>query len=124
MTPCGVCSAIAWAWGTEWVTGMNSTSNGPIIRRSPSRTVTSSVLAEQPGLLDPVAGQPEGQRRTEDREAQFAQQVVEATDVVFVTVGGDAADDAIGVLAQLGEVGQDEVDAVHVGVGEHQPDSR
>ena len=26
-TPCGVCTAMAWAWGTLWVTGMNSTSN-------------------------------------------------------------------------------------------------
>ena len=29
--------------------------------------------------------------------------------------------DAVGVLAQVGEVGQHEVDAVHVGTGEHQP---
>ena len=27
----------------------------------------------------------------------------------------------VGVLAQIGEVGQDEVDAVQVGAGEHQP---
>ncbi len=48
MTPCGVCTAMAWAWGTEWVTGMNSTSNGPIIRRSPSATVISSVRPSSP----------------------------------------------------------------------------
>ena len=30
--------AVAKAWGTEWVTGMNSTSQGPMRRRSPSRT--------------------------------------------------------------------------------------
>ena len=29
-------------------------------------------------------------------------------------------DDAVGVLAQPGEVGQHEVDAEHVGIGEHQ----
>ena len=38
MIPCGVWKAVAKAWGTEWVTGMNSTSQGPIRRRSPSRT--------------------------------------------------------------------------------------
>ncbi len=38
MTPWGVWNAVAKAWGTEWVTGMNSTSHGPIRRRSPSRT--------------------------------------------------------------------------------------
>ena len=38
MIPCGVWKAVAKAWGTEWVTGMNSTSHGPMRRRSPSRT--------------------------------------------------------------------------------------
>ena len=35
-------------------------------------------------------------------------------------MGGDAAHDPIGVVAQVGEVRQHEVDAVHVGVGEHE----
>ena len=39
-TPCGVCKATAKVWGIECVTGMNSTSNGPIRRRSPSLTLT------------------------------------------------------------------------------------
>ena len=38
MTPWGVWKAVAKAWGTEWVTGMNSTSQGPMRRRSPSFT--------------------------------------------------------------------------------------
>ena len=37
-TPWGVWKAVAKALGTEWVTGMNSTSHGPIRRRSPSTT--------------------------------------------------------------------------------------
>ena len=41
--------------------------------------------------------------------------------VVLVAVRDDAALDAVGVVAEVGEVGQDEVDAEHVGVGEHQP---
>ena len=41
--------------------------------------------------------------------------------MVLVAVGEDDALDAVGVLAQVGEVGEDEVDAGHVGVGEHQP---
>ena len=69
ITPCGVWKAMACAWGTEWVTGMNSTSNGPILRRSPSSTAISSVLPEQAGLLDAVAGQAERERRAVDREA-------------------------------------------------------
>ena len=40
-TPCGVWNAVAKALGTECVTGMNSTSHGPIRRRSPSTTGTN-----------------------------------------------------------------------------------
>jgi hypothetical protein len=47
---------------------------------------------------------------------------VQGTDVIFVTVGGHDSFDAIGVFAQPREVGQNEVDAVHVRVWEHQPD--
>ena len=48
ITPCGVWNAVAKPCGTEWVTGMNSTSNGPILRRSPSRTATRSVRSSRP----------------------------------------------------------------------------
>ena len=47
-TPCGVWNAVAKPCGTEWVTGMNSTSNGPIWRRSPSVTAMRSVLPSSP----------------------------------------------------------------------------
>ena len=46
--PTGVRHAIAKACGTEWVTGMNSTSNDPIRRRSPSATVLSLVRPSRP----------------------------------------------------------------------------
>ena len=48
ITPCGVWNAVANPWGTECVTGMNSTSNGPILRRSPSDTGMRSVLPSSP----------------------------------------------------------------------------
>ena len=76
---------------------MNSTSNGPIIRRSPSLDDDQLGPPEQARLLDAVAGQAERDGRPEDREAQLAQQVVQRADVVLVAVGGDAADDPIGV---------------------------
>lgn len=60
-------------------------------------------------------------RRAVDGEAELAQQVLEGAHVIFMPVSGNHGNDAIGVLAQVREVGQDEVDAVHVGVGEHQP---
>ena len=41
--------------------------------------------------------------------------------VVFVGVREEDRLDPIRVLAQVGEVGQDQIDAGHVGVGEHDP---
>ena len=76
---------------------------------------------EQSALLDAVAGEPEGDRGAEDREADLAQQERDAADVVLVPVRRDQRFDALGVLAQVGEVGKDEIDAVQVGAGEHQP---
>jgi hypothetical protein len=115
--------AIACAWGTECVTGMNSTSNGPILRRSPSATDDELGLAQQPGLFDAIASQAEGDGRSEDGKAQLAQQVVQRTDVILVAVRGDDALDAVGVLAQPREIGQHEIDAVHVGSGNISPQS-
>ena len=48
IVPCGVWNAVANPWGTEWVTGMNSTWHGPMRRRSPSRTGISSVRSSRP----------------------------------------------------------------------------
>jgi hypothetical protein len=48
MVPWGVWKAVAKPWGTEWVTGMNSTSHGPMRRRSPSDTGISSVRSSSP----------------------------------------------------------------------------
>ena len=121
MTPWPVCTATAWAWGTLWVTGMNSMSNGPMVTRSPSSTGAQLGAPEQAGLLDAVAGEPERQRRAVDRHGDLAQQVLQRPDVVLVAVRGDDGDDPRSVLAQVREVGQHEVDAVHVRVGEHQP---
>jgi hypothetical protein len=48
MVPWGVWKAVANPLGTEWVTGMNSQSNGPIWRRSPSCTSMSCVRSRRP----------------------------------------------------------------------------
>ena len=121
MIPCGVWKAVAKAWGTEWVTGMNSTSHGPIRRRSPSRTGMNSARSAMPGLVDPVAGQGQGQLGAVDGDREVPQQVGQAAGVVLVAVGQDDPVDPVGVLPQVGEVGQDQVDAGHVRVREHDP---
>ena len=76
---------------------------------------------EQPALLDAALGEPEGQRRSVDRERELAEQVRQRPDVVLVAVGENAALDAVGVLPQEREVREDEVDAGHRLLGEHQP---
>ncbi len=48
IVPAGVWYAVANACGTECVTGMNSQSNGPIMRRSPSCTGINSVRPSIP----------------------------------------------------------------------------
>ena len=55
------------------------------------------------------------------RHADLAQHVGQRADVVLVAVGEDDRLDVVGAVAQVGEVGQDEVDAVHLGGREHQP---
>ena len=59
------------------------------------------------------------QLRTEDRDvALAAQQVGNGADVVFVAVGEDEADDVIEAVVEVGEIGEDEVDAGLVLFGE------
>ena len=75
----------------------------------------------QAGLVDPVPGQAQGELRAVDGDGQVPQEEGQATGVVLVAVGEHDGVDPVGVLAQVGEVGQDQVDPGHVGVGEHDP---
>ena len=76
---------------------------------------------EHARFLDAVPRERERERGAVDRHRDVAQQEGEAAGVVLVGVGEDHRLDPIGVLAQVREVGQDEIDAGHVGVGEHDP---
>ena len=76
---------------------------------------------EHARFLDAVAGERERQRRAVDRDRDVAEQEGEAAGVVLVRVGEQDRLDPVGVLAQVREVGQHEIDAGHVGVGEHDP---
>ena len=76
---------------------------------------------EKAGLLDAAAREAQRHGRPVDGHLDIAQQELEAADVVLVTVRGHTTDDAVRVLAEEREVGQHQVDAVHVGVGEHEP---
>ena len=64
----------------------------------------SSVRPSSPASSMRFRGQAERERRAVDRERHIAQQEREPADVVLVAVRGDAAVDAVRVLAQVGEV--------------------
>ena len=121
ITPCGVWKAVAKPCGTEWVTGMNSTSKGPIWRRSPSVDLDEARPVGEARLFDPVPGQPEGEGRAVHGHRQVAQQEGQAAGVVLVAVGQDHRFDGVGPVAQVRQVREHEVDAGHVGLGEHDP---
>ena len=74
---------------------------------------------EESGFFDAMTGKPQREGRAVDGEAQFAQQIAERANVIFVGMGSNAANDAMGVFAQVREVGQHKIDAVHTNVGEH-----
>ena len=78
--------------------------------------------AQQPGLFDAVAGQTEGEAGAVKRNGDFAQQEGQAADVVLVAVGEDDGAQAGRVFHDVGEIGQHQVDAGHVGAGEHEPE--
>src|SRR4029077_8368169 len=65
--------------------------------------------------------QREGEARRVDLQLEFAEQVRQRADVVLMAVGEHHGLDLIGVLAQVLEVGQDQVDARHLRLGEGQP---
>jgi hypothetical protein len=111
---------MAKASGTEWVTGMNSTSHGPM-RPLPVLDGDEVGAVAQAGLLDPVPGQADRELGSVDRDLEVAQQVGQSPGVVLVPVGQDDTVDLVGMVTQVGELGQDQVDARHVGVGEHDP---
>ena len=73
------------------------------------------------GLLHPVPGQADRELGPVDGHLQIAQEIRQSPGVVLVTVGQDDAVDPVGPLPEVGELGQDQVHAGHVGVGEHDP---
>ena len=121
IVPTGVKNAIAKPSGTECVTGMNWQSTGPIRRRSPSMTGNQLGPVEHARFLDAVAGHRERKRRAVHRDRDVAEEERDPARVVLVGVGQQDRLDPVGVLAQVGEVGKHQIDAGHVGVGEHDP---
>ena len=96
------------------------TSKWPSSTVSPGSSATQRVVA-QLVLLELVAQQAARQARGVDGHAgELGQDVGQAADVVLVRVGDDEGLDALALVAQVGDVRHDEVDAVHLLLGEHE----
>ena len=95
---------------------------GPALDLLPRRQLLQRRVGELV-LVELGAHHPDRQQAAVDhrRHADLAQHVGQGADVVLVAVGEDDRLDVVGAVAQVGEVGQDEVDAVHLGGREHQP---
>ena len=78
-------------------------------------------LAEDAVLLQLGLGQPEGQARAVDGHVEALEDEGKRADVVLVTVGEHDAQHLLAGLEEVGDVGDDEVDAVHLQLREHQP---
>ncbi len=77
--------------------------------------------ADEAVLLQFVAQQPQGQAGAVDRRiAQPLQQEGDGADMVFVAVGQDQGADVAGAAVESRDVGEDQIDPEHVGLGEHQ----
>ena len=116
--------------GIEWATGTNSTSNGPISSRvarldDPERNFRRARLAEPPRF-----GEPGGEGRRVDLDAEARPQLGKRADMILVRMGDDDADEILLHLLDEADVRHDEIDAGQVVAGEgdaevdHQPLAR
>ncbi len=97
------------------------TVNGPMVISSPGIECDQRVVVELV-LLDLVAQQAAGEGAGVDRHArEFREHVRQGADVVLVGVGDEERLDVGAALLEVGDVGDDEVDAEHLLVGEHEP---
>ncbi len=109
--------------GIEWARWISSISNGPALDLLPRRQLLQRRRLAELVLVELGADHPDRQQAAVDhrRHADLAEHVGQRPDVVLVAVGEDDRLDVVCALAQVGEVGQHEVDPVHLGGREHQP---
>ena len=109
--------ATASASGMEWLTAMNSRSNGPI--RSCCPSVDRERVRLDPVLLELRLDEREGQPGADQRDVLLElEQVRNRADVVFVAVREHHADHVVEPVLDRLEVGEDQIDAGLVLLGE------
>ena len=117
----GVWIAMPIASGMEWLMRNGSTRNAPISRLSPGIERQERVVVELV-LLDLDPQKAACQRgRVDGHAREVRQHVRQPADVILVGVRDEERPDLLAVLAQVGDVGDDQVDPEHLLVGEHEP---
>ena len=115
--PAGVCTATASASGIEWLTETNSQWNGPATWSSPAATSTSVGSIRCSRSLAATSARV-NREPTSGMSPRMPQQVGDGADVVLVPVGEDDGVDVVEPVLDHPEVGQDQVDAGLLGLGE------
>ena len=116
-TPAGVRMATASASGIEWLTAKNSQSNGPNELRLALHHLDRDRVEAVLGQLALHQGQ--GQPGADQRDVlALPEQVRDRADVVLVRVREDDRLDLVEPALQVAEVGQDQVHAGLVRIGE------
>ena len=75
-------------------------------------------LVGQPLLLELAGDQAGGERRRVERHAEIGGEIGDRADMVLMAVGEDDAEQIVAPLLDEGEIGQDQLDAGIVGIGE------
>ncbi len=101
------------------VTAMNSISYGPISTRRPGRTSRRVVESSRAGFFEAFFDERKGEASAVNGDVEIAEDVGEGADVIFVAVRENDGADVLAILLEIGDVGNDEVDAEKLGFGEH-----
>jgi hypothetical protein len=118
--PTGVRSAMPIASGIEWPTRNGITRKAPISTSSPGSSAMSGLLWSLCSLIL-LPSRPRASVAGVDRHArELRQHVRQRADVVLVGVGDEERLDVGAALLEVRDVGDDEVDAEHLLVGEHE----
>ncbi len=114
MMPCGVWKAVAKACGHRVGDRdeLHVAGTDPASLAVPHRDELGPVGHAR--LVHPVAGQGQGELGAVDGDREVPQEVGQPAGVVLVAVGQDDAVDPVGVLPEVGEVRQHQVDPGHV----------
>ena len=119
-TPTGVSMASATQSTSEWVTRMGSMVKGPMVNFSFGVDLDQLGLVEQLVLFELALDVGQGELGGVDGDLELGEDPGQAADVVLVAVGEDDGADVCLVFNQVGDIGDDDIDAEQFRLREHE----